>query len=110
MPSCWGAGSSPGSTRAAGDGTSTLPDVDRFATLDVSLVRHAMPVPGAAPEWAERYDERPLSEQGQRQADELACAWLGLAYHRGRGVEASGPMAATPITEASRPSSTTTAT
>ena len=48
------------------------PRVDRFATLDVILVRHAKPVAGDAPEWTERYDERPLSEQGQRQADELA--------------------------------------
>lgn len=51
---------------------SRLPDVDRFATLDVILVRHATPVPQGSAGWEERDDERPLSEQGQRQADELA--------------------------------------
>jgi len=46
--------------------------VDRFATLDVILVRHATPLlPGTAG-YEERDDERPLSEEGFRQADELA--------------------------------------
>jgi 2,3-bisphosphoglycerate-dependent phosphoglycerate mutase len=45
----------------------------RLATLDVILVRHATPVPAGAPGWAgERGDDRPLSDEGLRQADELA--------------------------------------
>jgi len=46
--------------------------VDRFATLDVILVRHATPVMPGSPGFEDRDDERPLTEEGQRQADELA--------------------------------------
>lgn len=46
--------------------------MDRLATLDVILVRHATPVTPGSPGWEERDDERPLTEQGRRQADELA--------------------------------------
>ena len=46
--------------------------MQRLPTLDVILVRHATAVPIGAPSWEERDDERPLSEEGRRQADELA--------------------------------------
>ncbi|PRP99015.1 putative beta-lactamase HcpD precursor [Enhygromyxa salina] len=35
-----------------------------------------------------------LLSQGCAAGDPLACVWLGLAYHRGRGVEADGEKAA----------------
>ncbi|MCA9696944.1 MAG: sel1 repeat family protein, partial [Myxococcales bacterium] len=34
-----------------------------------------------------------LDRACKEQQDELACAWLGLAYHRGRGVEADAEQA-----------------
>jgi 2,3-bisphosphoglycerate-dependent phosphoglycerate mutase len=43
-----------------------------LARLDVLLVRHAASVPPGTPGWEERDDERPLSEDGLRQADDLA--------------------------------------
>jgi 2,3-bisphosphoglycerate-dependent phosphoglycerate mutase len=43
-----------------------------LARLDVLLVRHATAVPVGTPGWEERDDERPLSEDGLRQADDLA--------------------------------------
>ncbi|HTE64856.1 MAG TPA: histidine phosphatase family protein [Candidatus Binatia bacterium] len=43
-----------------------------LARLDVLLVRHAESVPPGTPGWEERDDERPLSEEGLRQADDLA--------------------------------------
>ena len=43
-----------------------------LAHLDVLLVRHADSVPPGTPGWEERDDERPLSEEGLRQADDLA--------------------------------------
>ncbi len=46
--------------------------MQRLPTLDVILVRHATPIPPGTPGWEERDDDRPLSEQGLRQADELA--------------------------------------
>jgi len=46
--------------------------MQRLPTLDVILVRHAMPIPTYAPGWEDRDDDRPLSEEGFRQADELA--------------------------------------
>lgn len=46
--------------------------MDRFATLDLIIVRHATPLLPGAPGFEERDNERPLSEEGIRQADELA--------------------------------------
>ncbi|MGH2456164.1 MAG: histidine phosphatase family protein [Candidatus Limnocylindria bacterium] len=43
-----------------------------LALLDVLLVRHAAPVPPGATGWEERDDDRPLTEDGRRQAEELA--------------------------------------
>lgn len=43
-----------------------------LARLDVVLVRHAASVPPGTPGWEQRDDERPLSEEGLRQADDLA--------------------------------------
>jgi 2,3-bisphosphoglycerate-dependent phosphoglycerate mutase len=40
--------------------------------LDVLFVRHAEPVPFAAPGWEERDDDRPLSDAGRQAAHELA--------------------------------------
>src|SRR5438093_204430 len=44
----------------------------RLPTLEIVLVRHAEAVPVGTPPWAERDDERPLTEAGLRDADELA--------------------------------------
>jgi hypothetical protein len=41
-------------------------------SLEIVLVRHAEPVPPGTPGWEERDDERPLSAEGLRQAQELA--------------------------------------
>ena len=46
--------------------------MQRLPPLDVILVRHATPVPPGTPGWEERDDERPLTFEGLRQADELA--------------------------------------
>ena len=43
-----------------------------LARLDVVLVRHAASVPPGTPGWEERDDERPLSSDGLRHADDLA--------------------------------------
>ena len=44
----------------------------RLGTLDVLLVRHASPVQPGTEGWEERDPERPLTEEGVRQAEELA--------------------------------------
>lgn len=44
----------------------------RLPTLEIVLVRHAQAVPGGTPGWEDADDERPLTEQGLRDADELA--------------------------------------
>ena len=44
----------------------------RLPTLEIVLVRHAQAVPAGTPAWADRDDERPLTEEGLRDADELA--------------------------------------
>ena len=44
----------------------------RLPTLEIVLVRHAQAVPPGTPPWEEKDDERPLTEQGLRDADELA--------------------------------------
>ena len=46
--------------------------MQRLPTLEVILVRHATPIPPGTPGWEERDDERPLTAEGLRQADELA--------------------------------------
>jgi 2,3-bisphosphoglycerate-dependent phosphoglycerate mutase len=46
--------------------------VERLATLEIVLVRHAQAVQPGTPEWADSDDERPLTEVGLRDADELA--------------------------------------
>lgn len=49
----------------------------------------------AAPEDSAAYDEAfALLTSSCAAEDQVACAWLGLAYHRGRGVEADGKKAA----------------
>jgi len=50
----------------------TLGDVPRLPTLEIVLVRHAEAIPAGTPGWAQRDDERPLTEEGLRDADELA--------------------------------------
>jgi len=51
----------------------TLRGVERLPTLEIVLVRHAEAVPIGTPPWGElRDDERPLTEKGLRDADELA--------------------------------------
>jgi 2,3-bisphosphoglycerate-dependent phosphoglycerate mutase len=44
----------------------------RLPILEIVLVRHAQAVPVGTAPWAERDDERPLTETGLRDADELA--------------------------------------
>jgi 2,3-bisphosphoglycerate-dependent phosphoglycerate mutase len=44
----------------------------RLPVLEIVLVRHAQSVPGGTPGWEEDDDARPLTEQGLRDADELA--------------------------------------
>lgn len=44
----------------------------RLPTLEIVLVRHAEAVPLGTPPWEEADDDRPLTEQGLRDADELA--------------------------------------
>ena len=46
--------------------------MQRLPTLEIVLVRHAEPIPSYTPGWAERDDERPLTGDGLRNADELA--------------------------------------
>ena len=50
----------------------TLRDMARLPTLEIVLVRHALAVPGGTAGWEDNDDERPLTEQGLRDADELA--------------------------------------
>ncbi len=45
---------------------------ERLPDLNVILVRHAEPVPLWSAGWEERDDDRPLTEAGQRAAQELA--------------------------------------
>jgi 2,3-bisphosphoglycerate-dependent phosphoglycerate mutase len=52
--------------------TRTLPAVQRLPSLEIVLVRHARAIPSGTPPWTERDDERPLGEEGLRDADELA--------------------------------------
>lgn len=61
-----------GQVSATWAGARTLPDVQRLPTLEIVLVRHAEAVPVGTPPWAERDDERPLTDTGLRDADELA--------------------------------------
>ena len=46
--------------------------MQRLPPLEIILVRHATPIPPGTPGWEERDDERPLTPEGLRQADELA--------------------------------------
>jgi len=62
----------PGANRWALAPPRTLRDVQRLPTLEIVLVRHAEAVPIGTSPWAERDDERPLTEDGLRDADELA--------------------------------------
>src|SRR2546425_922805 len=48
------------------------PGLDRLGRLDVILVRHARAVPPGSPGWEERDNDRPLTEEGLRNAAELA--------------------------------------
>ena len=47
-------------------------DLQRLSVLEIILVRHATPILPGTPGWEERDDERPLTTEGLRQADELA--------------------------------------
>jgi 2,3-bisphosphoglycerate-dependent phosphoglycerate mutase len=47
-------------------------DLTRLPVLEIVLVRHARAVAVGTPPWKERDDERPLTEEGLRDADELA--------------------------------------
>ena len=47
-------------------------DLARLSALEIILVRHATPIPPGSAGWEERDDERPLTIEGLRQADELA--------------------------------------
>jgi 2,3-bisphosphoglycerate-dependent phosphoglycerate mutase len=46
--------------------------IARLGKLDLLLVRHASPVDVGAPGYEDRDDERPLTEEGRRAAEELA--------------------------------------
>jgi 2,3-bisphosphoglycerate-dependent phosphoglycerate mutase len=46
--------------------------VQRLPSLEIVLVRHAKAVAVGTPPWADRDEERPLTEAGLRDADELA--------------------------------------
>jgi 2,3-bisphosphoglycerate-dependent phosphoglycerate mutase len=48
------------------------PNAVTLAPLELILVRHATPVEPWSPGWEERDDDRPLTPEGQRRADELA--------------------------------------
>ena len=61
-----------GTRRAARGGAPTLRDVQRLPPLEIVLVRHAQAVPVGTPPWEVNDDERPLTEKGLRDADELA--------------------------------------
>jgi 2,3-bisphosphoglycerate-dependent phosphoglycerate mutase len=50
------------------------PGLDRLGRLDVILVRHARAIPPGTPGWEGRDNDRPLTDQGRRDADELAIA------------------------------------
>ena len=49
-----------------------MQEAPRLGRLDVLLVRHAEPIPPGTPGWEERDDERPLTEEGRRAAEQLA--------------------------------------
>jgi 2,3-bisphosphoglycerate-dependent phosphoglycerate mutase len=59
----------------------TLPAMARLPTLEIVLVRHAEAVPIGTPPWDERDDERPLTEAGLRDADELALELDPYHFH-----------------------------
>ncbi len=56
-------------------------DLRRLPPLEIVLVRHATPIPPGTPGWEERDDERPLSEDGLRDADELAFELDPYLFH-----------------------------
>ncbi len=53
----------------------------RLPHLNVILVRHAEPVPPGSAGWEERDDDRPLTEDGQRAAEELAHELEAFQLH-----------------------------
>ena len=53
----------------------------RLPPLNLILVRHAEPVPPGSPGWEERDDDRPLTEEGQRAAEELASELEPFQLH-----------------------------
>jgi 2,3-bisphosphoglycerate-dependent phosphoglycerate mutase len=53
----------------------------RLPTLEIVLVRHAQSVPGGTPPWEDDDDARPLTEQGLRDADELALELDPYHFH-----------------------------
>lgn len=56
-------------------------ELRRLTNLEIVLVRHARPVEVGTPPWDERDDERPLSEEGLRDADELAFELDPYLFH-----------------------------
>lgn len=46
--------------------------LERLPDLNVILVRHAEPIPPGTAGWEERDDDRPLTDEGRRAAEELA--------------------------------------
>ena len=53
----------------------------RLPVLEIVLVRHAEAVPFGTPPWDTADDERPLSEVGLRDADELAFELDAYTFH-----------------------------
>jgi 2,3-bisphosphoglycerate-dependent phosphoglycerate mutase len=53
----------------------------RLPQLNVILVRHAEPIPPGTPGWEERDDDRPLTEDGKRAAEELATELEPFQLH-----------------------------
>lgn len=55
--------------------------MQRLPHLNVILVRHAEPVPPGSAGWEDRDDDRPLTEEGQRAAEELAHELEAFQLH-----------------------------
>jgi 2,3-bisphosphoglycerate-dependent phosphoglycerate mutase len=71
-----------------------------LAALEIILVRHATPIPPGTPGWEDRDDERPLTDEGLRDADELA---LELdAYHLAAAYSSPYPRAIQTVAPAAR--------
>ena len=56
-------------------------DLSRLPPLEIVLVRHARSVEVGTPPWDVRDDERPLTDEGMRDADELAFELDPYLFH-----------------------------